>query len=776
MPLLRLTSDHFALYRAYLEGLDDAVLHATYGVAGTDVRVTRRTLGELRDTLTVAARRVRDTEAAHLLRLKPGSLATGAEHDAAAAPADARLSPTLEAFREAVDPDAVYSERELVALYVEAWPPATSPALERKAARNRRLRARQDAALARMEKSLVEAPQPEHTLAGWFAPQVVERLGAAGVATLADLLGLVRTRRQRWYRAVPRLGATGAQRITGFLTRHAGTLGYLSPLAVTPRRQFAPGHPALRPVPGAPVGVVPLEALHVPAALDGSQGLNRAPVPAHQAAMNTDLDAVNAWIEIRGARSADTRRAYRREAERLLLWAIVAKGKPLSSLNTLDCAEYLDGFLADPQPASRWVGRGRVERFDQAWRPFVGPLSARSRDTARRILNAMGKWLLGEQYLKVNPFSGLPAAAPVALDTTGRTLTHAQWQYVLQTVMRPVPDAAEQRDAFLLLFAYATGLRRAELASAVTGALRRTSLDGALDDAWTLRVVGKGRREREVPMPRRLVELLRALLRVRPLPLTLETAPPDTPLIAHLVTGEALHLDVLGRLFKRIFARAADQLDITYPNAAADLRRASTHWLRHTFANHGLDAGADIRDMQALLGHASLGTTTRYTKADAARQYRSVEALLNAALDAQAAPETDLQAAAVTAATRSRPTSSAPAIRPTATSSVTDLQGQIFETSMSTAVVLLTLDIRNNTPHVRGRKRAIRDIEFWVLDDYEPVRTGDDEYELRVPYETDDELDSLVNELLGDIQSTAGERHCYSESVARLEGSDRIWD
>ncbi|MBN3815087.1 hypothetical protein G3N57_00005, partial [Paraburkholderia sp. Se-20369] len=64
-----MTTSHFALYRAYLEGLDDRVLHAHYGLPGTDVRVTRRTLATLRDTLTIAARRARDTDAAHLLRL-----------------------------------------------------------------------------------------------------------------------------------------------------------------------------------------------------------------------------------------------------------------------------------------------------------------------------------------------------------------------------------------------------------------------------------------------------------------------------------------------------------------------------------------------------------------------------------------------------------------------------------------------------------------------------------------------------------------------------------
>ncbi|KWN65893.1 phage integrase family protein [Burkholderia stagnalis] len=775
MALLRLTPAHFALYRAYLEGLDEPVLHAHYGTPGTDVRVTRRTLATLRDTLTIAARRARDTDAAHLLRLKPGSLPRDAHAGAAAGRAAGEV-PTLDAFRAEVDPDAFYSERELVALYVDTYPPASSPALERRVARNRRLRERQDAALARMEASLVEAPQPEHTLDGWFDAKLVARLAAAGVATFAELLALIRARRRRWYRAVPRLGAIGAQRITDFVAQHPDTLGYLSPLAVTPRRQLAAGHPALQPVPGAGADVVPLEALRVPAALDGSAGLNRAPVPAHQAELATDLQAVHAWIAIRGARSEATRRAYRREAERLLLWAIVVKGKPLSSLNTPDCAEYLDAFLRDPQPAARWIGRGRVERFDPAWRPFVGPLSERSRDTARRILNAMGAWLVGQQYLRVNPFAGLPAAPAVALDTTGRTLTRAQWQYVLQTVLRPQSAfepafhraidvagepaanvATNARDAFVLLFAYATGLRRAELAAATTGALTRSALDGALDDAWSLRVMGKGRRARTVPMPRRLVDALRTQLRSRPVPLTLETAPADTPLIAHLVTGEALHPDVVGRLFKAIFTRAADRLATTYPNAAADLRRASTHWLRHTFANHGLDAGADLRDMQELLGHASLGTTTRYTKADAARQFQSVEAFFNAALDG-AEPPTAAGAPATSTPARAAETFRADA----------RLAAQWVD-------VHVTLRVEPKRAGGRGRARVLERIEREVLADVARTPTRDGLTVLQVPFDTDDAFDRRVDDLLVAIALTAEQHRCTSESEAWAEVAGERW-
>ncbi|WP_234745197.1 tyrosine-type recombinase/integrase, partial [Burkholderia sp. WTPI3] len=351
------------------------------------------------------------------------------------------------------------------------------------------------------------------------------------------------------------------------------------------------------------------------------------------------LDAIRAWIETRGARSAHTRRAYRGEAERLLLWAIVVKRKPLSSLNTLDCGEYVNGFLADPQPAERWIGRGRIERFDPAWRPFTGPLSDRARETARKRLSAMCGWLVKEQYLRVNPFHGLQKVdtAQPAIDTAGRTLTHAQWRFVLQATRRPleVPGytAAQQRDYFALLFAYATGLRREELANATTDGLSRKALDAALGDAWTLRVIGKGRRERRVPMPPRLMDELEASLLRRPEPCTLETAPKRTPLIAHLRTGRRLTPDALARLYKAIFQRAAALLRPAYPGAAADLERASTHWLRHTHANHALDAGADLRDERELLGHASLQTTTLYTKGDAVRQYRAVEAFFDAALD-----------------------------------------------------------------------------------------------------------------------------------------------
>ncbi|WP_231130894.1 phage integrase family protein [Burkholderia vietnamiensis] len=284
---------------------------------GTDLRVTRRTLAMLRDTLTIAAGCSGDVDAAHLLRLKPGSLPRDAHAGGAAGGAAGREVLTLEAFRAEVDPDAFYSERELVALYVETYPPATSPALDRKVARNRRLRDRQDAALACMEASLVEAPQPEHTLGGWFDVRLVARLAAAGITTFAELLALMRVRRRRWYRAVPRVGAIGAQRISDFIAQHPDTLGYLSPLAVTPRRQLVAGRR------GAARGAARAGGARRLGRLEPRAGARAPGRTEHRPEGGPCVDR-------------NPRRAYRRAAERLLPWAIAVNGAPLSSLHPRD--------------------------------------------------------------------------------------------------------------------------------------------------------------------------------------------------------------------------------------------------------------------------------------------------------------------------------------------------------------------------------------------------------------------------------------------------------
>jgi site-specific recombinase XerD len=626
----RLTRQHFALYRGYLDGVSEAQLHASYGDASTDVRTTRRLIDALRDTLSVLARRARDTEAAHLLRLRPGSIPLFEPEPTAAAP-------TLDDFRERTDPGGVYSESELLALYEEAYPPDTSPALDRRAARNVRLRRRQADALARMEASLAQDPSPDHPIDGWFEPAITARLAAAGLTTLADVIELIEGRRHRWYTVVPRLGPKGAQRVVDWLQLHAQALRHtLSPVTLVPRRQWQAGDvvPTQRPeiTEYREVVIAPIEALRVPQSLDGSKGSNRSGVGAP---FGTDVRAIFAWLDARSG-SAHTRRAYRREAERLLLWALVERGKPLSSLDRGECSEYIDTFLVNPQPAARWIAAHRGERSFGGWRPFAGPLSDRSRETARSIVSAMCEWLVGEGYLAVNPFAGLArVAAPPVFESATRTLDLAQWKCVLQSVERDVYSFSEHRDRLALLLAYATGLRRAELAAATTDALSLGRLPGVAGAVWRLSVdQGRGA-PRTVLLPPVVVETLTDNLAMRGLQEPLDCAE-GTPIIAQARGGQAITPDGIGKIFKSIFTNAAAFMESRAPGSGQQLKQASTHWLRHTHSTHALGHGAELREVSAGLGHADLSTTSLYLRNEDTGRFLGVEKLIrNASIDSK---------------------------------------------------------------------------------------------------------------------------------------------
>jgi hypothetical protein len=91
------------------------------------------------------------------------------------------------------------------------------------------------------------------------------------------------------------------------------------------------------------------------------------------------------------------------------------------------------------------------------------------------------------------------------------------------------------------------------------------------------------------------------------------------------------------------------------------------------------------------------------------------------------------------------------------------------------ATILLTLRIENNSKFVRGKKRVAEHIESFYLEQYNAKRRPNGEYELEVPYDSDEDLENTVNELLGDIACEADDRHCFSESDARMEGTDRHW-
>jgi integrase/recombinase XerC len=174
--------------------------------------------------------------------------------------------------------------------------------------------------------------------------------------------------------------------------------------------------------------------------------------------------------------------------------------------------------------------------------------------------------------------------------------THLTLDQVDRLLATPDPERlAGRRDATIFEVLYSAGIRVSEL----------TGLDWADVDteAGVVRVLGKGRKERVVPIGR---PALQALAGYRAACAAAGMAVQRGPVFRNLRGG---------RLTSRSVARLMERHVLVSGSPA----KATPHALRHTFATHLLGAGADLRAIQELLGHASLSTTQRYTHVDLRR-------------------------------------------------------------------------------------------------------------------------------------------------------------
>ncbi len=188
---------------------------------------------------------------------------------------------------------------------------------------------------------LRNAPRPVPMLADspetWLNPRAASALLKADITTLAEL-ALRAARRRRWWVAIPGFGETNAKSVEAFFAAYPALSRPAAELVNTRSRSE----------------IVPWETLAVPESLDGSQGRYRAPTRQCLLGATNDLAAVEAWLQLHESKA--TRRAYRKEAERLILWSIVERNKAFSSLNTEDAIAYR-AFLRSPTPAATSAGR-----------------------------------------------------------------------------------------------------------------------------------------------------------------------------------------------------------------------------------------------------------------------------------------------------------------------------------------------------------------------------------------------------------------------------------
>jgi site-specific recombinase XerD len=257
-------------------------------------------------------------------------------------------------------------------------------------------------------------------------------------------------------------------------------------------------------------------------------------------------------------------------------------------------------YRADVEELAHWANRYALgpEEVDYPWlRRYAAQLAERGlapRTVARKLagLRACFRVLVEHGLVDANPAELL--ASPKLPQRLPRALKPADVSALLDRI--PATTPLDQRDRALFELAYACGLRAEEL----------VDLDiGSVDfDAEQVRVEGKGGKTRFVPAGEHALKAVgRYLERARG---ALDAGTGERALFLSKSGRRLSTSDVRRRL--RIWARGAAAQGAVQPHA-----------LRHSFATHLLEGGADLRSIQALLGHASISTTQVYTRVESAR-------------------------------------------------------------------------------------------------------------------------------------------------------------
>jgi integrase/recombinase XerD len=258
-------------------------------------------------------------------------------------------------------------------------------------------------------------------------------------------------------------------------------------------------------------------------------------------------------------------------------------------------ANTLAAYARDLAGAEEAIGdlaaapRAKVAQLAQEWAPLAPSTVARKASALRQFFG----FAIDEGWRSDDPSGALPN--PRTRRPLPKVLTHDQVEALLQRaeIEAQSGSPAGVRQLALLELLYGSGLRASELVSLPLSSVPR--------DAPLITVMGKGGQARMVPVSERAKQALQQWLTLRP-------TEPASRFLFPSRSGKHLTRVRLFQMLKELALRA--DLDPT---------GISPHVLRHAFATHLLEGGADLRVLQTLLGHADIATTQIYTHVDAAR-------------------------------------------------------------------------------------------------------------------------------------------------------------
>jgi len=274
----------------------------------------------------------------------------------------------------------------------------------------------------------------------------------------------------------------------------------------------------------------------------------------------------------------------------------VEKGLARNSLSAYAVdLRHFGHYLADQDLELDRVERIHIVKYFQTLR--TAGISARSVARALAAIRGLFRFLVAERHQKKDPTENLEN--PKLWSNLPKSIQPEEVEALLAAPDRNTPDGL--RDAAMLELLYATGLRVSELI--------KVRIDEVMMDAGFLRTIGKGSKERIVPFGDTAKGVIVEYM---------EKGRPD------LAKDNDPHL-FLSRLGRPMTRQSFWMKIVRYAREAGVKAHISPHVLRHSFATHLLENGADLRSVQLMLGHADISTTQIYTHVSRARLQKMYE-------------------------------------------------------------------------------------------------------------------------------------------------------
>ena len=316
--------------------------------------------------------------------------------------------------------------------------------------------------------------------------------------------------------------------------------------------------------------------------------------------------------------SPSTLKSYAKEIERLLLWCIHISKINITDMRREHLLDY-QAFLKKPSPKKLWCGPSVAKRtkdgiINSSWRPFIKGLGSTSIKKTLKILDSFFNYLVQSKYLSGNPLAidrrrkKRHQSGPKLID---RYLELDEIHAVISALLKyPAKNDKEIfriiRARYIILLLFYTGLRISEVAEHCMGNFIQRQ------NNWFLRVIGKGRKLREIPIPTELFTALKEFRRQIGLPSSKPKYRERTPLIPMENLKKPIGARRIDQILKWSFSLGASTFEIDEPRKASKLHSASAHWLRHSYVTYLLESGAPLKVVQENAGHSDVSTTMHY--------------------------------------------------------------------------------------------------------------------------------------------------------------------